>query len=194
MRMSRRMGLFGNRDKMHPDSVTVNSGSAKNYWASSSGTSDKWHKTLPFSNEYAYFGRNPSGIYHNAALCFKTGSFSGKGKKIAIKFYCQQNAWSNGVAFASQLSKHDWSTTAKWAAGSKSKYSKSMTKLPSDPNAVGKKSGTIPYSSSTQSVTVTIDAGILPNTEYVLYIIGTSGTSGQLVTMTNTQPVITITG
>lgn len=192
MRMSRRMGMF-NSDAMYPDSVTVNSGSAKNYWASSSGTSDKWHKTLPFSNEYAYFGRNPNQVYHNAALCFKTGSFTGKGKRISIKFYGQYTYNTDGCAFACQLSKHNWSTTAAWSAGSKSKYSSSMTSLPSDPNAIGKKSGTFPYGNST-SVTVTIDAEILPNTEYVLYIIGTSGTSGHIVTMTNTQPVITITG
>jgi hypothetical protein len=130
-------------------------------------------------------------------VCFKTGKFTGKGKKVFVSITVQQTVWGDGVAYAAQLSRHDWSTAAKWAAGSKEYYSSSMTALPSDPNAVASKTGYVPMATGNQTLTISFDAEIQPETEYVIYIIGTSGTSGQLVTLQDTAsyaPTITVTG
>lgn len=199
--MSRRMGVHA-RLGMNPDSVTVTGGCLQ-YWTSASTTTDGWHNTNtnpsgePFTNYEAYFGRNASKIYHNAAVCFKTGKFTGKGKRVSVSVTVQQTAWGNGVAYEAQLSRHDWSTAAKWSAGSKEHYSSSMTALPSDPNAVASKTGSVPLNNGNQTLTLSFDAEILPETEYVIYIIGTSGTSGQLVMLVKTAdyaPTITVTG
>ena len=188
------MGLVA-KTGMNPDSVTVTGGKMQ-YWASSSQTEDKWHNTvdtsdgvtryIPYDNYETYAGRNSSKIYHNAALAFKTGSFTGKGKHIDITFSVQPYNYAVGFAYAAQLSKHNWSTEAAWMAGSKSYYSASITALPEDPNAIASKTGTFPQNTSRHNVTISLDAEILPNTEYVLYLIGTSGTSGHLLTMDKT--------
>lgn len=201
MRMSRRMGLVASLG-MHPESVTTSGGNLQ-YWTSASTTSDGWHNTNtnpsgePFTNYEAYFGRNGSKVYHNAAVCFKTGKFTGKGKRVSVSVTVQQTAWADGIAYAAQLSRHDWSTAAEWAAGSKERYSNSMTTLPSDPKAIASKTGTVPKASGNQTLVLSFDAEILPETEYVIYIIGTSGTSGHLVTLLKTAsyaPTITVTG
>lgn len=197
MRMSRRMGLVASLG-MNPDSVTVTGGKMQ-YWTSASTTDDGWHNTddntydqdnsvrhMPYDNWETYAGRNDGKVYHNAALAFKTGSFTGKGKHITITFSVQAYPWDAGFAYAAQLSKHGWSTESAWLAGSKSYYSSSMTALPSDPNAIASKTGTFPKNTSRHSVTISLDAEILPNTEYVLYLIGTSGTTGHLLTMDKT--------
>ena len=196
MRMSRRMGLIASLG-MNPDSVTVNGGKLQ-YWASASETEDKWHNVtstytgetnyVPYSNDVAYAGRNDSSkSYHNAALAFKTGSFTGRGNHIAISFNIQPYGYGAGFAYAAQLSRHDWSTEEAWFDGSKTYYSKSMTALPDDPNAIASKTGTIPYKTNSQTVKISLDAKILPDTEYVLYLIGTSGVAGHLITINKTS-------
>lgn len=196
MRMSRRMGLVASLG-MHPDSVTT-TGGAMQYWASVSTTEDKWHDTygdngdgayrrIPYDCHPTYVGRDDTGVYYNAALAFKTGSFFGKGKHIAITFSVRKYEWEAGFAFAAQLSKHDWSYDEAWMSGSKSYYSSSMTSLPNDPNAIASKTGTIGQILTARSnYTVSIDAEILPDTEYVLYLIATSGTKRQLLTLDET--------
>lgn len=178
---------------MNPDSVTVTGGAAQ-YWTSASTTSDGWHNTtsggvtryIPFDDDTTYAGRNSNKVYHNAALAFRTGSFTGKGKHIDITFSVQPYSYTAGFAYAAQLSKHGWSTESEWMAGSKSHYSSSMTALPSDPNAIASKTGTFPQNTSRHTETISLDAEILPDTEYVLYLIGTSGTSGHLLTLDKT--------
>lgn len=187
---------------MNPDSVTV-TGGALQYWTNASTTDDGWHNTeltnwdgLPFTVYDAFFGRNGNGVYHNAALCFKTGSFTGKGKHIYITFTGTQSNFTNGVGYAAQLSKHDWSTATKWRAGSKGYYSAVMTYLPNDPAAIASKQGTVPYSKNEQAVTISLDADISPNTEYVLYIIGTGTQKSMnvMVKQTGNSPLtITVT-
>lgn len=202
MRMSRRIGLVA-RAGMNPDSVTVTGGKMQ-YWASgSTAEPDGWHNTddngdgvyryIPYSNYVTYVGRDTGKWYYNAALAFKTGSFTGRGKHIDISFSVQAYGYAVGFAYAAQLSKHGWSTEAAWNAGSKSYYSNSMTSLPNDPNAITSKTGTIAQGGR-QTVTISLDAEIMPNTEYVLYLIGTSGTSGHLLTLDRTdQYPMTIT-
>lgn len=197
MRMSRRMGLVA-RVGMNPDSVTVTGGKMQ-YWTSASTTDDGWHNTddntydqdyskrrIPYDNWETYAGRNSKSVYHNAALAFKTGSFTGKGKHIDISFSVQAYGYAVGFAYAAQLSKHEWSTEEAWLAGSKTYYSESITALPSDPNAIASTTGTFAQNNSRHTVTISLDAEILPNTEYVLYLIGTSGTSGHLLTLDKT--------
>ena len=190
MRMSRLMGLVASTG-MTPDSVTV-TGGATQYWASASETSDKWHNIndgIPYDNEQSYAGRNSNKVYHNAALAFKTGSFTGKGKHISVEFSIQAytpNLSDATFNYACQLSKHNWSTAAEWMAGSKTYYSTSLTFLPSDPNAVARATGTISKNTSRQTVTVSFDAEILPDTEYVVYLIETSGTAGKVLTIDRT--------
>ena len=195
--MSRHMGIYA-RLGMNPDSVTVTGGKMQ-YWTSASTTDDGWHNTddntydqdnsvrhMPYDNWETYAGRNTSKVYHNAALAFKTGVFTGKGKHISITFSVQSYGYAAGFAYAAQLSKHGWSTESAWMAGSKSYYSSSITALPSDPNAVASKNGTFAQNTSRHTETISFDAEILPNTEYVLYLIGTSGTSGHLLTLDKT--------
>lgn len=193
MRMSRLMGLAS--AGMTPDSVT-SAGGALQYWSSAASTSDGWVSGQPYASGDAYFGRGSSKPYYNAAVCFKTGSFYGSGRHLAVKVTVQQTAWSNGVAFAAQLSKHGWSTADMWAVGSKAQYSASMTSLPDDANAVARTTGIVPMASGNQAVTLEFNAQILPNTEYVIYVIGTSDVAGELVTIkgTGSNPLsITVT-
>ena len=192
------MGLVAGSG-MRPDSVTT-SGGALQFWSSAANTTDKWsaeNSGRPYSNAVAYFGRNSSRPYYNAAICFKTGDFRGRGRRVTVNVSVQQTAWQSGVAYAAQLSRHDWSTAAAWSAGSKSAYSASMTALPYDASAVAKTAGSVPYGSGNQTVAIAFDATILPNTEYVVYIIGTSDNPGELVTLnaTSTHPLsVTVTG
>lgn len=192
--MSRQMGLVLSLG-MHPESVTVKGGKMQ-YWASASAQPDKWHNTdddgdgvfryIPYDNWETYAGRNGSKVYHNAALAFKTGTFTGKGKRIDITFSVQAYGYAVGFAYAAQLSKHNWSTEAAWLAGSKTYYSQSITALPSDPNAVASTTGTFAQNNSRHTETISLAAEILPNTEYVLYLIGTSGVTGHLLTLDKT--------
>ena len=192
MRMSRRIGIVASLG-MHPDSVTVTGGKMQ-YWASASTTTDGWHNStsggvtryIPYDNYVTYVGRNDNKVYHNAALAFKTGSFTGKGKHISVTFSVQSYAYIAGFAYAAQLSKHGWSTESEWMAGSKSYYSSRMTTLPSDPNAIASKTGTFAQNISKHTETISFDAEILPNTEYVLYLIGTSGVTGHLLALDKT--------
>lgn len=196
MRMSRRMGIVASLG-MHPDSVTTTGGKMQ-YWASNGTDTDQWHNTIdntatgirryiPYDNWPTYAGRDDAGAYYNAALAFKTGDFTGKGSHIDITFSVQKYEWKAGFAYAAQLSKHGWSSEAEWLAGSKSYYSAKMTALPSDPNAIASTTGTIPQIlGGREQITVSLDAKVLPNTEYVLYLIGTSGTKDYLLTLDKT--------
>lgn len=193
MRMSRRIGLVN--VGMHPDSVS-SAGGALQYWSSAASTSDKWVSGQPYVNGDAYFGRIDSRPYYNAAICFKTGSFYGRGHHLSVEVTVQQTAWSDGIAYAAQLSKHGWSTAAMWEAGSKAQYSASMTSLPSDANAIARTTGVVPKASGNQVITFNFDADILPDTEYVIYVIGTSDEAGRLVMIkgTGSHPlIITVT-
>lgn len=196
MRMSRRMGIVATLG-MHPDSVTTTGGKMQ-YWTSASTTIDGWHNTtiggvtryIPYDDYVTYAGRNSNKVYQNAALAFKTGSFTGKGKHVSVKFSIQAytpNLSDSTFNYACQLSKHNWSTEAEWMAGSKTYYSTSLTSLPSDPNAVARSTGTISKNTSRQTVTVSFDAEILPDTEYVVYLIETSGTAGKVLTIDRTE-------
>lgn len=197
------MGLRA-RTGMNPDSVTVTGGKMQ-YWTNVSTTDDGWHNVdenqydqdysvrhMPYDNWETYAGRNAyqsggrGGVYHNAALAFKTGSFTGKGKHISISFSVWAYNNEGGFAYAAQLSKHNWSSEEAWLAGNKTYYSGIMTSLPNDPDAVGSKTGTIAQNSSRQTATISLDAEILPDTEYVLYLIGTSGEYGHILTLDKT--------
>lgn len=204
MRMSRRMGLHASLG-MNPDSVTVTGGAAQ-YWASGSVSPiDGWHNTnmdgtgyryTPYTEFETYMGRGYNGWYYNAALAFKTSAFTGKGSRVDITFTAKQHEQNvaSAFAFAAQLSKHDWSTYDAWMSGSKTYYSERLTSLPNDPNAIGRTTGVIEQTSVHRTITVTLDAEILPNTEYVLYLISTTGVQGQLLDIERTdQYPMTIT-
>lgn len=198
------MGLVASLG-MHPDSVTITGGAAQ-YWASGSKSPiDGWHNTnedgsgyryTPYTEFETYMGRGYNGWYYNAALAFKTGSFAGKGSHIDITFTAKQHDQnvSSDFAYAAQLSAHDWSTYDAWMSGSKTYYSEIRTTLPNDPNAIGSKTGVIEQTSVRRTITVSLDAEIRPNTEYVLYLIGTTGVQGQLLDIERTdQYPMTIT-
>ena len=203
MRTSHFLGVFVNGDvAFDPDPSTVSSGFGGQYWASSSNTSDKWHNInnvgVPFKSDYFYFGRNSGGVYHNAAVAFKTGSFTGKGKHFTLRLRSTSNwAWAAAGSFLWQLSKHTWSTQAAWTAGSKSYYSKTIgNSFPADPNAVAHGSFTVNNTSSLY-FTISGDAEFLPNTEYVFYLWISGTTKGHLVELqkvSSTSPTLTITG
>lgn len=196
MRISRRMGIH-TRLGMNPDSVTTTGGKMQ-YWSNYGTDTDKWHNTIdektggvrrhkPYDNYPTYIGINGNRAYHNAAIAFKTGSFTGKGKRVSLTISSQAYNITGGFSYAAQLSKHNWDTEKEWLAGSKVYYSEILTSLPNDPNAIASTTGTFPQSSKRYNVTLSIDADILPNTEYVIYIIGTSAVVGHLFTMDKTE-------
>ena len=183
--------LFG--AGMDPATVTTTGGRLQ-YWTSVTTDNDGWHDVtsgsvtnfIPFDNYEVYAGRNGNGVYHNAALAFKTGSFTGKGKHIKIEISVRSFMYEDGFAYVANLSKHNWSNEAEWLAGSKNYYSEILTELPSDPNAIASTSGTFAKNGSRHTETITFDAEILPNPEYVIYMIGTKGTKGYLLTIDKT--------
>lgn len=197
MRMSRRMGLLGT--KMIPSEIVVDSGSAMNYWASASEMPDKWHMSMPYTNDVTYFGYNSNRVEHNAAVCFTTGNFVGKSKKFKIDIHATTKwGWVNPLTCGWQISKHNWKTAEEWAAGSKGYYSKDLySTIPDDPNAVA--SGTFDLANrSNDWFSISGDVALLGNTQYVLYIwrYGTAQ-NGMLVGISqakNFEPIITITG
>ena len=198
MRMSRRMGLLGNM-KMNPSEVVVSEGSRLNYWASTSQTDDKWHRTSPYTGETAYFGRNSNGVDHIAAVCFTTGDFSGKSKQVKIEIHATSKwGFENALVCGWAISKHNWSPAAEWAAGSKEHYSEILYQtIPDDPNAVA--SGIFDLANrSSEWFSISADVALHGNTQYVLYIWRYGKASdGMLVGISqprNFEPVITITG
>lgn len=173
----------------------INTGFSLNYWSSSATTTDKWMHTVPVDNDNAYFGRNSSKVFLNAALCFKTPAFNGVAKRFRAKIKATGSwGFTSGMESMWQLSRHDWSTEEAWAAGSKGYYSKQLTNIaPDDPRAVANGMWVV----NSQYTEFGFDAEMEPETEYVLYLWAAGTYSGKffsIVKPSSEQPLVTLYG
>ena len=171
MRMSRRMGLVASLG-MNPDSVTVNGGGYMNYITTQASDYDNLHRPLPgwesssTTNWPAYAGVNANKVPHALLVHFKTGTFSGTGKKIAVQLGLVSEGQNElNAAFAI------CSTDKNGCAVNHEKYIGLTTATPpSDETIICSGTISIPYANSKKMYTFSGEGKFKPDTWYCIYV------------------------